>query len=95
MINKQAQRFINEDCYHGRVAYHVFRQLGDRVFFIVGADEFEKPVYLSADFAGTAETVAELAEEIGLNTEQLTHTIEFYNKNAAKDGEPLFHKSAE
>lgn len=52
-------------------------------------------MYLSADFAGTAETVAELAEEIGLNTEQLTHTIEFYNKNAAKDGEPLFHKSAE
>jgi hypothetical protein len=60
IVNKQAQRFINKDCYHSRVAYHVFLQLGDRVYLFVGADKFGKPVYLNADFAVTGETVAEL-----------------------------------
>lgn len=95
MVNQQGQRFINEDCYHGRVAYHVFRQLGDRVYLIVSADDFEKPVYLNADFAGTGETIEELAEELALEAEQLKHTIEFFNKNAEKGEDPLFHKSSE
>lgn len=94
-INSQAQRFVNEDCYHGRVAHHVFKQLGDRIYLIVSAEEFEKPVFLNADFAGTGETIEELAEELGLDADQLGHTIEFFNKHAANGNDPLFHKSAE
>lgn len=95
LVNAQAQRFINEDCYHGRVAYHVLRQMGDRVYLIVSADEFEKPVFLNADFAGTGETIAELAEELEVDSEQLEHTINYFNKHARKGEDPLFHKSAE
>ncbi len=95
LVNSQAQRFINEDCYHGRVAYHVLRQLGDRIYMIVSADEFEKPVFLNADFAGTGESVEELADELGLDAEQLKHTIDFYNQHAMKGNDPLFHKSSD
>lgn len=95
MINAQGQRFINEDCYHGRVAYHVFKQMGDRVYLIVSADDFEKPVFLNADFAGTGETLEELAVELLIDVDQLTHTIEYFNRNAAKGKDPLFHKSPE
>ncbi len=95
LVNAQAQRFINEDCYHGRVAYHVLRQTGDRVYMIVSADEFEKPVFLNADFAGTGETIEELAAELNLDAEQLTHTISFYNRKAAAGEDPIFHKSAD
>lgn len=95
LINAQGQRFINEDCYHGRVASMVFKQLGDRVYFIVSANDFEKPAYLNAGFAGTGESIEELAGELNLNVEQLKHSITFYNQYAAKGEDPLFHKSAE
>jgi len=95
MINSQGQRFINEDCYHGRVAYQVFKQLGDRVYLLVSADDFEKPVFLNADFAATGETIEELAVELQIDVDQLTHTIEYFNRNASKGKDPLFHKSSE
>jgi succinate dehydrogenase/fumarate reductase flavoprotein subunit len=94
-VNSQGQRFINEDCYHGRVAHHVLRQLGNRVYLIVSAEGFKKPPFLNADIAGTGETIEELAEELEIDAEQLKHTIEFYNKNAKNDEDPLFHKNAE
>lgn len=96
MINSRGQRFINEDCYHSRVGYYASEQLGDRIYLITHAsDDFQPPLFLCADFAGTGETVAELAEEIGLPADELTHTIEAYNKNAAEGKDPLFHKSDE
>lgn len=96
LINQQGQRFINEDCYHGRVGHHVLQQLGDRVYFILHAsDDFKPPMFLFADFAGTGETIEELAEEIDLPVEQLRHTIEFYNQQAEAGKDPLFHKAAE
>lgn len=92
-VNAQGQRFINEDCYHSRIAHNIIRQHGDRIYLIVNADDYKHPVYLNADIVGTGETIAELAEEINLDVAQLTHTIEFYNKNAADKQDPLFHKS--
>lgn len=92
-INAQGQRFINEDIYHARMAYHAIRQVGKGIFIIVNHDDYEHPKFLNASIAGTGETVAELAAEIGVNADMLQHTIEFYNKHAAKGEDPLFHKS--
>jgi hypothetical protein len=33
-VNAQGQRFINEDCYHGRVSHYILRQTGDRVWLL-------------------------------------------------------------
>ncbi len=91
-VNSQGQRFINEDCYHGRVAYHVIRQVSQRIYLVLSAEGYEHSKYLNADIAGTGETVEELAEELELDADQLRHTIEFYNKHAANGEDPLFHK---
>ena len=96
VVNEQAQRFINEDCYHSRVGSYALNQLGRRIFFILHAsDDFQPPMFLMADYAGTGETIEELAEELKLDADMLKHTIEFYNKNASEGKDPLFDKQPE
>ena len=94
-VNAQSQRFINEDCYHSRVAFHVLKQEGERIYLIVNADDFDRPLYLNADIAGTGESIEELAGELELDVNALTKTIESYNQHATQKDDPQFHKSAE
>jgi 3-oxo-5alpha-steroid 4-dehydrogenase len=96
MVNGQGQRFINEDCYHGRVGYHAMQQLGDRIYFILHAsDDFKPPMFLFADMCATGETIDELEGELQVPAGMLKHTIQYYNEHAAKGDDPLFHKNAE
>jgi succinate dehydrogenase/fumarate reductase flavoprotein subunit len=95
VVNAQAQRFINEDIYHARLAYHAIRQVGQGIYLIVSHDDYEHPKFLNAPVAGTGETIEEMAEEIGLDPEMLRHTVDFYNRHAADGEDPLFHKSAD
>ena len=92
-VNAQAQRFINEDIYHSRMAHHILQQSGEGIYLIINHDDYEHPPFLGAEVAGTGETVEELAEDVGLDADMLRHTIEFYNKHAAKGEDPLFHKN--
>lgn len=92
-VNAQAQRFVNEDSYHARIAYHAIRQTGKGIYLIVSADDYEHPKFLNADIVGTGETLEELADEVGLDPDMLRHTVEFYSQHAAKGEDPLFHKS--
>ena len=94
-VNAQAQRFINEDVYHARIAHHAIQQLGRGIYLIVNHDDYEHPKFLNASVAGTGENVEELAEEIGLDPAMLRHTIDFYNEHAKRGEDPLFHKGAE
>jgi succinate dehydrogenase/fumarate reductase flavoprotein subunit len=94
-VNAQGQRFINEDVYHARLAHHAVQQLGRGVYLVLNHDDYERPPFLDADVAGTGETVAELAEEVGLPAANLEHTIAYYNEHAARGEDPLFHKAAE
>lgn len=92
-VNAQAQRFINEDVYHSRIAHHAIRQLGHGIYLILNHDDYEHPAFLNADVAGTGETIEEMAEEIGLDPAMLRHTVDFYNEHAARGEDPLFHKN--
>ncbi len=94
-VNQQAQRFINEDCYHARIAYKIFEQLDQKAYLIVSAEDYEHPKFMNAPIVGTGESIDELAEEVGLHPGMLSHTIEFYSEHAARGEDPLFHKSAE
>jgi len=94
-VNAQGQRFVNEDVYHARVAHHAVRQLGRGVYLIVNHDDYHHPPFLNASVAGTGETLAELAEEVGLPVGNLEHTVAYYNEHAARGEDPLFHKSPE
>jgi len=97
-VNSRGERFINEDCYHGRVGYYCMQQESPRIYLVFGVEDYghyEKFNILNADIAGTGETAAELESELGLPEGQLQHTIEFYNKHAADGEDPLFHKAKE
>ena len=98
-VNAQGQRFINEDCYHGRVGYYCLQQPGQRVFLIASAEDFgnyPEGSYLNAQFAGTTEeSVEELESELALPPGSLQQTIAYYNAHAARGEDPLFHKSSE
>jgi 3-oxo-5alpha-steroid 4-dehydrogenase len=97
LVNSQGQRFINEDVYHARIAWNALRQLsnGDKVYLIIGEKHWRQPNMLGGEVASAAETIEELAEEIGLPVENLAHTFHRYNENAARGEDPLFHKQAE
>jgi len=95
-INSRGERFINEDCYHGRVGYYALHQDSKRIYLVISIEDYsyyEKFNIMGADIAGTGETIAELEEELEIPEGRLQHTIEFYNKHAANGEDPLFHKS--
>ena len=95
-VNDMAQRFINEDCYHGRVAAFARRQLGSRIYLVANVEDHgDKGSYLGAPVAGTGETIEELEEELAFAPGSLSHTVQYYNDHAARGEDPLFHKSAE
>ena len=45
LVNAQGQRFINEDCYHSRLAERARQQLGEGIFLIIGEKNFHQPKY--------------------------------------------------
>lgn len=97
-VNENGQRYINEDCYHGRIGCYSLRQPGEKIFLVFAAEDFEtyqKFSYLNADIAGTGETIEELEGELGLPEGCLVETVENYNLHAADGKDPQFHKTEE
>ncbi len=98
-VNDKGQRFINEDCYHGRVGFNAMVQQHNhskRIYLITDVDgygDYEKMSYLGAQVAGTGDTAEELEQELELPQGTLSNTLEVYNRNAEKGEDPLFHKS--
>ena len=97
LVNSQGQRFINEDVYHARIAANNLKQMqtGEKVFLIIGEKHWKQPNMLGGEIASAAETIEELAEDIGLPVGNLAHTFHYYNEHAAKGEDPLFHKQAD
>ncbi len=95
-VNQNGQRFINEDCYHGRVSRMMADQPGDRVYLLVDSTIFERPMELARiDIAATGETWAEVEAELGMPAGALTATVDLYNRNAADGHDPLWRKAAQ
>lgn len=95
-VNAMGQRFINEDCYHGRVGTYAIQQPGDRIYVVIGAEDYgnlNKKPFFNGDIVGTGETPEELEQELGMPANSLAHTIRFYSEHAEKKEDPLFHKS--
>ncbi len=94
MVNAQGQRFINEDCYHGRMAHHAMNQSEGKVYLIVDGELFEQPPeYANMPILEAAETIEELERDMGFPANTLAHTVANYNHFAAQGEDPLFHKA--
>jgi succinate dehydrogenase/fumarate reductase flavoprotein subunit len=95
LINERGQRFINEDCYHGRIGHHILQQMGDRIYLLADGASFQEPAeFTRIGIAAAGESWEEVEHELGLPEGTLTATVEVYNRHA-RDGEDLlFHKGA-
>lgn len=95
-VNERGQRFINEDCYHGRVAHHVLRQPNQRAWLLVDNDIFARPIIQEdIQIAAVGESWAEVEAELGLPEGSLVHSVDEFNRHAAAGKDPYLHKSAE
>ena len=96
-VNGQAQRFINEDAYHGRIGCYLVKQTYP-VYLVLNVEDYadyETASWLAAPVAGTGETLAELAGELELPEGALAQTVEQYNQAAASGNDDKFHKSTD
>ncbi|WP_416832517.1 MAG: FAD-dependent oxidoreductase [Erythrobacter sp.] len=94
-VNIHGQRFINEDCYHGRVSRSAIDQPGGKVYLLLDSAHFSQPAeFARTDIAATGESWEEVEAELGMPAGTLSHTMAFYNEHAGERRDPLFDKRA-
>lgn len=94
-VNVAGERFINEDCYHGRVSRTAIDQEGGKVYLLLDSEHFSQPLELArTDIAATGETWEEVEAELDMPPGSLATTMELYNRNAREGFDPRFDKRA-
>jgi 3-oxo-5alpha-steroid 4-dehydrogenase len=91
LVNRFGQRFINEDTYYGHVGQECLFRQDAHMYLILDNDVFERNLVVMEPTAVEA-TIEELERAIELPTGALQHTVDYYNRFAAKGQDPLFHK---
>jgi len=91
-VNGQGQRFVAEDAYHGRIAERASLQAGGTVFLIVDEPAFHWPEIGGFELAATEGSIADLERALEIPDGCLVQTVDFYNRHAAADQDPLFRK---
>ena len=94
-VNVQGQRFINEDCYHGRVSRFAVDQPGGKVYLLLDSAHFSQPAeFARTRIAATGETWDEVEAELEMPAGTLSATMALYNRHAREGRDPLFDKRA-
>jgi 3-oxo-5alpha-steroid 4-dehydrogenase len=97
VVNGQGQRFINEDCYPGRIGQAALFRQGLDCWVVLdekGYEEVPEKERWGVRPHFVAATVEELEAELGMPPGALQKTVELYNAHAANGEDPLFHKRA-
>ncbi len=74
-VNSQGQRFINEDCYHGRVSNYIMRQSGDRIWLLQDHATYamgEMQQLAKMEIGAAGETWEEVERELQLPADSLS-----------------------
>lgn len=95
VVNKNGERFVNEDSYHSRTSGYVMEQPDHAAYLIVDSEHIEHPDFPLAPFIDGWETIAEMEDGLGLPAGSLEKTLSRYNENAARGEDPDFHKAPE
>jgi succinate dehydrogenase/fumarate reductase flavoprotein subunit len=93
IVSKQGQRFINEDCYHGRVTDAILRKADGRAYLIVDDETYGQSIG-GYKMVAVEETIEELERSLAIPEGQLVHTFTSYNKFATDGVDPVFHKAS-
>jgi succinate dehydrogenase/fumarate reductase flavoprotein subunit len=94
LVNRQGQRFINEDCYLARLSYFGSLQEGYEVYLLIQNEDYESSSYLERlRIVAVGDTIEEIEQEAGFVSGTLQNTVSLYNQYAEQDKDPVFHKS--
>ncbi|MBV6422276.1 MAG: Fumarate reductase flavoprotein subunit [Steroidobacteraceae bacterium] len=95
-VNERGQRFINEDCYHGRVTQFILEQPGDRIWLLQDQETYAQGLLhetARVEIGAAGDSWEEIEQELQLPEGTLTATVAVYNRHAARGEDPLFHKA--
>ena len=92
-VNIHGQRFINEDCYHGRVSRACIDQPGGKVYLLLDSAHFsEAAEFARTDITATGDSWEEVEAELEMPAGTLAATMRFYNQHACDGRDPLWDK---
>ena len=92
-VNVAGQRFINEDCHHGRVSRCAVDQGGGKVYLLLDNAHFVQPMdFARMSIAGTGDSWEEVEAELEMPRGTLSATMAVYNEHARQGRDPLFGK---
>jgi succinate dehydrogenase/fumarate reductase flavoprotein subunit len=95
IINGKGERVLNEDSYQGVVGDFILNRPDEKFYLMIDSKHFDaldRPPLGGFGVAAVAETLDELASELSIPDNQLSHTLEHFNQHAANGDDPLFHK---
>ena len=97
IVNRDGQRFVAEDVYHGRLANFVMEQPGQTAYLILDSEIFAYPEIPSArhSLVDGWETIEEMEAGLGIPPGALVATMAEYNADAAEGRDRRFHKQAD
>ena len=93
LVNRNGERFINEDAYTGRIGFHALRD-HDGFVYMITDDVIHEPNLVGLRVGYAAATPEELAADLGIPPDALARTVREYNEAAARGDDPAFHKRA-
>ncbi len=93
LVNRDGERFVNEDAYTGRIGLHALRDQDGFVYMLTD-DVIHEPNAIGLRIAYAAATPEELAVDLGVPPDALARTVHGYNEAAARGDDPAFHKRA-
>ena len=97
LVNERGERFVNEDAYLARLAHFASVQSNQKLYLLLGADDFDHPMYIERlDVVATGDSIEELNAEAGIFPEgALVQTVAYFNEHARQGRDPKFRKAPE
>ncbi len=93
LVNRNGERFINEDAYTGRIGLHALHDHHGFVYMITD-DVIHETNLIGLRVGYAAATPEELAVDLDVPPDALARTVREYNDAAARGDDPTFHKRA-
>ena len=101
LVNRQGQRFINEDAYYGRAGEFALLRHEGQAWLIVDDAILGDSLGGNArpmggmKLSAVAETIEDLEAELGFAAGTLQATVALYNRHAVDRHDPVLHKAPE
>jgi 3-oxo-5alpha-steroid 4-dehydrogenase len=91
LVDRHGRRFVNEDTYTGRIGWKALMEHEGDVFMVLDESIYERNL-LGLRFSYAAETVEELARDMGVPEAALATTVARYNEHASRGDDPEYGK---